>query len=146
MVFLLFYILANLCSDYDEFREINNSDFASAQTILNFSRPIVFLIHGYDSSYLEWSNETAKTWIQMRDSNVCCVDWSPWAHCNFLVTILINARLTAQYVASFINYLVQNNYTDHSKISMVGHSVGAHIMGDVGKLMQQNKIPLCYGD
>jgi hypothetical protein len=42
----------------------------------------------------------------------------------------------ATVLANFLNFLVNNGFTEMSRVSIAGHSLGAHIAGLTGKRVQ----------
>jgi pimeloyl-ACP methyl ester carboxylesterase len=72
------------------------------------------------------------------------VDWSPLASgplllypVAYLLVVKNSIPIVAQRVADFIGFLRANNYTTPNKIHVVGHSLGAHVSGLTGKLVQE---------
>lgn len=64
-------------------------------------------------------------------SNVCGVDWSRLALTEYSLAAN-NTRIVAKYLVKFINTLKINGIL-LNQVILIGHSMGAHIAGMVGK-------------
>lgn len=72
--------------------------------------------------------------LEMEDWNVFVVDWRGPA--NSLYTIAKGSiNSVGQIVAKFIKNLMTNTGIKLENIALVGHSLGAHIAGHAGKLL-----------
>ena len=79
------------------------------------------------------------------DSNVICVDWSKLAASLDYISVLPNVPLTGQMIAHFINRLINATNVSLNDIQCIGHSLGAHVCGFVGKAFSSNKISKITG-
>lgn len=116
---------------------------------LDFSKPINFLIHGwrdglkghdmYDRGYedreYKWMYPLAKEWAQYNNSNVCIVDWSFLAKDEYSRAVFMQ---TDRVVERFMNFTrkLSKHGMDCNKVSIAGHSLGAHIAGMIGRRVQ----------
>lgn len=48
-------------------------------------------------------------------------------------------------VANFINFLISNGFTAHSRLSVIGHSLGGHAAGITGKKVTGGKVQTIVG-
>lgn len=64
------------------------------------------------------------------------VDWSVGAGTINYITARNRVGLVADVLSNFLNFLVNNGFTDMSRVSIAGHSLGAHIAGLTGKRTQ----------
>lgn len=124
---------------YNSNASINNSDFQS-----NFDCRI--LVDGFQSGYsdslirINVKNE----YLKHGNYNVFFVDWSKGSKTlNYIVAAVIRVPKVGRFVGQFINFLVKNNYTSYDKVSLIGFSLGAHIVGVAGKTTTQ-KVSTIY--
>lgn len=105
---------------------------ALKSTRFSILRDTVFLIHGWKGDNDASSNLHMKEAILAKyNVNVFIVDWSVLAQKNYISAK--NAVLpVGQYVASFINSLVDRYRLRLSKVGLVGFSLGAHVAGNAG--------------
>lgn len=48
-------------------------------------------------------------------------------------------------IARFIDFLFQNGFTQFSRVNLVGHSLGSHVAGHVGKAVTLGRINAIFG-
>ncbi|KAL1493050.1 hypothetical protein ABEB36_011189 [Hypothenemus hampei] len=101
-------------------------------TTFSLNRDTVVIIHGWKNSNISAVNKKIRTALfQSRNVNVIVVDWSPIAAKNY-----ISAQASVLAVGNFIgDFLITlNNEVGYSlgRITLVGHSLGAHIAGNTG--------------
>uniref|UniRef100_A0A182JEX8 Uncharacterized protein n=1 Tax=Anopheles atroparvus TaxID=41427 RepID=A0A182JEX8_ANOAO len=98
---------------------------------LDPSKPIVFLTHGWtDNVNRTWVKQTVADYIRLIGGNICAVDWSPLA----LVEYNLAARNTpkvGRYLGKFVQSLLPKGFSIQ-QVTLVGHSMGAHISGIAG--------------
>lgn len=65
------------------------------------------------------------------------VDWSAIANTN-----QASARVpeVGAVIGQFIDFLYQNGFTHHSRVNLIGHSLGSHVSGFAGKNVKDGKI------
>lgn len=143
-------ILNEVCvvfaSQSDEFHSIDNESFANSRDLFAFDLPIAFVVHGLNTRMEEWAIDLASAWSQSESINVCCVDWSKWANCDFALKNKYYILSVAKFIAKFIKNLNEKCLFKWSDIRLLGHSMGAHIIGNVGKILGRKKIAICYGE
>lgn len=92
-----------------------------------------FLIHGWhDYGDSPWMAATANDWIKYRYENVCRVSWQILAAHEYLMASTRNTRIVADYLHEFMRSLEDAGGMKPEHITMVGHSLGAHVSGFVG--------------
>lgn len=52
---------------------------------------------------------------------------------------------TGTAIATLIDNLVLNGFTDHSRVNVIGHSLGAHVAGHTGKATVVGRINAIFG-
>ncbi|XP_015595234.1 probable phospholipase A1 magnifin isoform X2 [Cephus cinctus] len=116
---------------------------------INCSLKTIFIIHGFLSDGTKnWINDTVKALLKHEPLNVFSVDWQVGA-CSEKIDFLnvqsyrfatVNTKQVGEYVARCIKILVKNYHVSLTNIWMLGHSLGAHVCGFVGKHLQINQI------
>ncbi|XP_063290901.1 pancreatic lipase-related protein 2-like [Pelobates fuscus] len=92
-----------------------------------------FIIHGFtDDGENKWMQDICKALLQVEDVNCFCVDWSGGSRTVY-TQASNNVRVVGAVVAHFIDTLVNNFGYSPSQIHVIGHSLGAHASGEVGK-------------
>ncbi|XP_058063451.1 phospholipase A1 3-like [Anopheles bellator] len=98
---------------------------------LDPSKPILMLAHGWtDNVNRTWVKQTVADYIRLIGGNICAVDWSPLA----LVEYNLAARNTpkvGRYLGKFVQSLLGRGF-NINQVTLVGHSMGAHIAGIAG--------------
>lgn len=79
-----------------------------------------------------WMKKTAMDLACKKNATVYVVDWHPLAVYRYDVTVNDNLRIVADYLTEFIEYL-KDFGIPLNKINLIGHSLGAHICGLIGK-------------
>lgn len=99
---------------------------------IDLSKPIVFITHGWtDNVNKSWVQETATNVIKYQDSNVCAVDWNHLAKYRYYVSAIENVPMVSGYLTLFVGFLREAGIP-LSRVTLVGHSLGAQISGQVG--------------
>ncbi|XP_058831710.1 pancreatic triacylglycerol lipase-like [Topomyia yanbarensis] len=107
------------------------------------SKPIVFITHGWlDNRNRNWIKAMTTDYLKFVDTNICVVDWGNLAIYGYALAANHTIRVGA-YLAKFINYL-KGEGIPLSKVTLVGHSMGAHISGDAGMNLG-GKVGAIYG-
>ena len=71
-----------------------------------------------------------KAFLAQDDYNVIVVDWGNVAMLPYLISAA-KIKVVARYIAQMIDFLVSQG-TDPEDMTLVGHSLGAHVMGLAG--------------
>lgn len=99
------------------------------------SKDTLFIIHGWKSDNESSINyKIRESILTENDLNVFVVDWSPIAGKSYLSAKGAVVRVGV-YIADFVTELKEGYGVDVKKIKFVGHSLGAHIAGNAGKLI-----------
>ncbi|XP_022917550.2 pancreatic lipase-related protein 2-like isoform X1 [Onthophagus taurus] len=96
------------------------------------------LVHDFTASgHAGWIKHMAKAFLVVNPCNVVSVNWEAGAEPPFDQAIA-NARVVALEIYAFIRMLQEHFHLDvKHEIQIVGHGVGAHIAGYVGKALQK---------
>lgn len=123
----------------EDLNSIKSSTFDSAQ-------PIRFLIHGWQNDDETDSVQKVKNaFLQKGDFNVFSVDWGNGANSTDYYTSRHRIGAVADVTKRFIEFLVKNMGVKTSQMQMIGHSLGAHIAGLVGKRVSAGRFPVIVG-
>lgn len=101
-------------------------------TGFDINKETLVVIHGWQNDYTSPVNDHIKTAaLQGHDINVIVVDWSPIAARRYIIAQPAVLRV-GNYIGDFLLRL--DNELGHrlTKVSVVGHSLGAHIAGNIG--------------
>ncbi|KAJ8928299.1 hypothetical protein NQ314_019154, partial [Rhamnusium bicolor] len=107
---------------------LNNTDFSA-------SRDTLVLIHGWRSNNASTMNLNVRESVLSQDDvNVIVVDWNPAAGRNY-ISAKSSVVPVGNYIASFIQALVSTYGLQLSRIACAGHSLGAHVCGAAGAVL-----------
>lgn len=91
------------------------------------------IIHGwFDSSFEDWIIEMKTALLEVGDFNVIAVDWE-WGAKRMYQDSAANTQIAAAETARLIQGLIDHRNTSVGDIHLIGHSLGAHTVGYVGK-------------
>ncbi|XP_075698426.1 pancreatic triacylglycerol lipase-like [Rhinoderma darwinii] len=97
------------------------------------SRKTRFIIHGFiDKGEEGWLTNMCKAMLQVEDVNCFSIDWSGGSRTLF-TQAANNIRVVGAEVAYFIDVLSSNFGYSPANVHVIGHSLGAHAAGEVGK-------------
>ncbi|RZF48256.1 hypothetical protein LSTR_LSTR006223 [Laodelphax striatellus] len=65
-------------------------------------------------------------------ANIITVDWRVWADNYNYITSAEDTFDVGSIVADLLEYLIEGNFTEPSRIHIIGHSLGAHVSGSAG--------------
>ncbi|XP_031762852.2 pancreatic lipase-related protein 2-like [Galleria mellonella] len=132
-----FYLYTRQNLDQAEELFANYEDDHINSTYFNESNDIKAVTHGWLSNTgVEWVQNIKNRLLQIADLNVILVDWGdlaanpmyPWPA---LCTRFVGRRLSRLLNAFRNSYQVQNN------THLIGHSLGAHVMGYAGMFSKE---------
>ncbi|XP_050421150.1 lipase member H-like isoform X2 [Adelges cooleyi] len=100
-------------------------------------KPFVVFVHGFQSSPEIWRTaEVRQTLVERMDVNVILVDWSKWSQVNNYEIAVIRSHIVAAYLANWLSTLHdQRVIKDYDNVTLIGHSLGAHIVGIAGRML-----------
>ncbi|GBP13201.1 Pancreatic triacylglycerol lipase [Eumeta japonica] len=112
---------------------INNEALLGVSSYSNNRRTIV-LLHGWlDNALSPFNNVLVPAILQAEDANVIVVDWSAGAGSINYATAMANTITSADSVARFINWLNRISGTMPVQYHIIGHGLGGHKAGIVGR-------------
>ncbi|XP_018564962.1 pancreatic triacylglycerol lipase [Anoplophora glabripennis] len=114
---------------------VNNITSGLSVETFDPTKEVLVLIHGWLDGYSSSFNANIKSAaLDTFNLNVIIVDWGKFAKNLYLV-----ARNAVPEIGKFVGEFIQSLSSTHniplSKISMVGHSLGAHISGIAGRYL-----------
>ncbi|XP_076638116.1 pancreatic lipase-related protein 2-like [Colletes latitarsis] len=97
-------------------------------SFFNSYRPTVIVTHGWTRSYTSPACTTIRdAYLQHGDYNVIAVDWSPISK-NEYIWASMRVTMIGQYISKMIDFL-ETQGMNVSTLTVIGHSLGAHIAG-----------------
>lgn len=104
------------------------------------------LIHGWiDNAQGMLGTLGRKAYLQKGEFNVISVDWSVGADTPNYFRARSLVTPVGRFLAEFIDYLSTTNVAQPSQIYLIGHSLGAHIAGIVGKNLTCGRLETIFG-
>lgn len=101
----------------------------------NPSLPTVILSHGFTAQGVEFATPFAQAYFQVGDFNIFSIDWEQLALWHDYFGAAANTRFVGEYSAQLIDLLAQHGGIGN--LHLVGHSLGAHVVGFAGKKAQE---------
>lgn len=124
-------------------------DFASGRNFDRMDRNAkwAFVIHGFlGTCRKDWPLEMLRVLSASEPMNVCCVDWSRWASCNYVPDATRYVYAVGDYVAYIIRSMSNFWNIDLQRFIIIGHSFGGIITGIIGKQFTNPKLPIGIGE
>lgn len=116
-------------------------------TNFNAKNPIKILVHDWLGSFYEkeyFCSHIMKTYLRAERCNVICVDWKQLTYDLFYASAKINVKYIGYDIAKVLNILTNNMKLGSENIHLIGHGMGAHIVGYTGKKLN-GQIPRITG-
>lgn len=99
----------------------------------NANNNLKVITHGWISSdKTEWLQNIRDNYLQAHDCNVITVDWSEIAANPTYVWPALSTRYVGKRVAKLLNSLVETYNITNRNTHLIGHSLGAQVMGYAG--------------
>lgn len=109
-------------------------------------KPTKVIIHGYfNNRFSPVNTEITAAYLANYDVNVIVVDWSAGANNLFYNIAAGRTKGVAVTVAQFLDQLLDADPKMWEQLTVVGHSLGAHTAGLVGKYVTSGKIGKIVG-
>jgi pancreatic triacylglycerol lipase len=83
--------------------------------------------------------------LQKGDFNTFSVDWSVGASTSSYITARSRVEDVGRVVAQFVDFLSRVGSMNFSTLSLIGHSLGAHIAGIAGKRVTRGRVQSIIG-
>ncbi|CAG2105074.1 unnamed protein product, partial [Medioppia subpectinata] len=108
----------------------------------NASLRTAFIVHGFQSGYSLWL-ENMKDYIFYKSNdqfNVVVVIWEKGARTPLYNLAASNTRVVGALIGFFINSLCKTFNITNNRFWLIGHSLGAHVMGFAGKRLNNPQV------
>ncbi|XP_056385906.1 inactive pancreatic lipase-related protein 1-like isoform X2 [Hyla sarda] len=118
----------------DQYQEIFPTDVSSfSSSRFDFEKRTIFIVHGYTQSGQEpWIINMCQKIFEVEDVNCVALDWSSGAF-SFYAQASNHVRYVGRQIARFLQMLEETFNYSAIKVHLIGHSLGAHIVGFAGK-------------
>jgi pimeloyl-ACP methyl ester carboxylesterase len=127
----------------------NNRNSLESSNIRAATKTIVIIDGFLSDSTSPMSTLTTSSYVSRGNENVIVLDWgrlsgsgltlgNPLATASAYITVLGNVGPVGNRVAAFLDFLRQNKNIQFRDITIIGHSLGAHIAGAAGTFVRNN--------
>ncbi|CAD7080186.1 unnamed protein product [Hermetia illucens] len=108
--------------------------------------PTRFICHGWRANNKSELNILIRqNYLARGCFNVIVMDWSEAADDLNYILSSYRTEPAGKKLANFIKFLVKNAGLDTNNTYLIGHSLGAHVVGIAGKQLQEKKINTIFG-
>lgn len=115
-------------------------------TNFDVNRPTRVLIHGFQSDATADVNILLTVaYLRSYDVNIIVVDWSVGANTINYISARNRVFEVGPLVAELLDFFQENISFDFSRLTIVGHSLGAHIAGIIGKNVRRGRVNTIIG-
>lgn len=99
----------------------------------NASHATCIIVHGWQNNAESKVNKNIRdSYLEIGDFNVITVDWGEGANSNYIYSAY-RVKKVGKFIAKTIDDLVELKYINLKKLTIIGHSLGAHIAGNAGR-------------
>ncbi|XP_013144360.1 PREDICTED: pancreatic triacylglycerol lipase-like [Papilio polytes] len=110
---------------------VTNSDFMA-------NKPLILVTHGWLVDGSGPATQLIKdAYLDTHDVNVIVVDWRQIAHISYLSAAYKTADIGRQ-ISDLLIAIAKHYAFDMSRVHLIGHSLGAHVMGSAGFQLKTN--------
>jgi len=118
-------------------------DDLSSLSKFRSGKNVYIMTHGWhDSGTTGWIMRAKNEFLNLEDCNVISVDWRELADSNWYPGSCSSARKCGEYTANVLDWI--RTQKDVGSVHIIGHSLGAHLVGYIGK-HSQTKIERILG-
>ncbi|XP_037028793.1 pancreatic lipase-related protein 2-like [Bradysia coprophila] len=114
----------------------------------NFSpnRPTRFVSHGWNSKG-DLTHSFSRAYFQQGDNDVnfIAINWQAGSNTINYISARNRVNLVGPHVARMVDYLVEFGGMNLEDVILVGHSLGAHVVGIAGKNVRSGLLPKIIG-
>ncbi|GAB0095684.1 Lipase domain-containing protein [Sergentomyia squamirostris] len=109
------------------------------ESSFNPKNPTRFVIHGWlNNADSDINQLIPSAYLSRGDFNVFIVDWSNGASLTYGISAILTGSV-GNIIANFIRFLCKETGMKTSDVTLIGHSLGAHVAGYAGKRMAENE-------
>ncbi|XP_075158128.1 phospholipase A1-like [Haematobia irritans] len=114
-------------------------------SVFDGSKRTFVLVHGWTNNYLsEQMVEIRKAALKAFDCNVIVVDWARARSSDYISSVVAAPR-SGQIMAEMIDFLSECCGLSFDALTVVGHSLGAHVAGQIGKNVRKGRVRTVIG-
>ncbi|XP_063818764.1 pancreatic triacylglycerol lipase-like isoform X2 [Pseudophryne corroboree] len=137
--FLLFTV-----DNTDHYQVVSAYNLSSLrESNYNCSRKTIYIVHGFIEKGTDpWLVGLCRVILQRYDVNCICVDWSGGSYALY-TKAANNVQVVGAEIAHFINVTMTNLSCPLDNTILIGHSLGAHAVGEAGK--RRPGVPVIFG-
>ncbi|KAI5635721.1 lipase domain-containing protein [Phthorimaea operculella] len=97
------------------------------------NRPTVVIVHGWNNNGNSEINPNLRdAFLQVLDCNVVVVDWRTLAGSSYFAAVS-GVPSVGQHIGDFLTWLINTAGGNWNQVHLVGHSLGAHVVGNAGR-------------
>lgn len=116
---------------------LSQSETITSLTDFDISLPTVVLIHGWHDTYdTSFAVEAGRKYMSLSNANVISVNWDETAQLEYLEAYAAVSKI-GKYLGQFLQDISATYDYSLDKVTLVGHSLGAHIAGFAGNVIQK---------
>lgn len=106
--------------------------------------PTRFICHGWlgDGNSL---TEIKEAYLKKGNFNIFMIDWSSLAKNPNYIYVRMKIPEVGQKIAEFIDFAYENKNLNFKNLYLIGHSLGGHIVGIIGKKVKKGRINTIIG-
>jgi len=97
--------------------------------------PTIILSHGYSDEGVGFGRRYAEAYFQVGEFNIISINWQKLAAWYDYFGAAVRTRFVGEHTAKLVDVLANNGGID--KLHLIGHSLGAHVVGFIGKKVQE---------
>ncbi|XP_059143316.1 pancreatic triacylglycerol lipase-like isoform X2 [Physella acuta] len=113
--------------------EVGNQKLKTVTSSLKDDQTTFFITHGFGTAINpSWMEEMKDELLAAKEARVIIIDWSHGSAIPNYMQAAANLRLVAKMASFLIQDMVELNL-NLANVHLIGHSLGAHLMGEVGK-------------
>lgn len=112
----------------------------------NSANGVRLIIHGWQSNQdTAMNNFIRDEYLANGDHNVVVVDWSAGAQTINYISARNRVGITGGTIALFLDDLHRAGLLNFANTFVVGHSLGSHVAGNLGKQVTRGRIAAIFG-
>lgn len=123
--------------------EVDIDDLESLKTShFNPEHETFFFVHGWQGGHLAYQNTKIRRALfengENLQRNFFAVDWSVYGETNNYPYAKERTSKTGKILAEFLEWLHKYGGLNYDKLTLIGHSLGAHVVGFAGKNVKKS--------
>lgn len=131
---VVFQLFTHAAAENPQILTLNDPESVH-QSNFSAANPTRFIIHGWLSSgESEVNSVIRESYLAIGQFNVISVDWSKGAQTINYITARSRVGSVGEILSRMINMLAESSCMSRNSVSLIGHSLGAHIAGVTGRL------------